>query len=588
MQAYAFWIDAGPALRLNQRMPQNGRPWWKNTTVYQIYPRSFFDSSGDGVGDLWGIEQKLAYLRDLGVETLWISPFFKSPQRDFGYDISDYEDIAPEYGTMSDCQRLIEGAHRQGMKVVLDLVLNHTSDEHPWFMESRSSKTNPMRDFYLWRPGQKPGGKAPPNNWKSLIGGSGWHYDPRTSEWYWASFLPFQPDLNYRNPSVRAEMLAMVKRWLDRGADGFRLDLFNAIYKDDLFRNNPWSPYPLPCAQNPWGFFQKRLYSTDLEENFEFAAELRSVLDSAEGDRFMVGEVFGDMQTLRRYCGSPEKPGLHLIFLFQLLHASINAGAIRNLLLQFEELFPEPYSPTLVLGNHDQIRLMNRVKHSAEKARLLAALQLTARGVPFLYYGEELGMKGSHIPLKEGKDPIATRYAWVPDTIAMKLSSRGILLNRDESRTPMAWSPGPHGGFCLPDTEPWLPLHGDFHRVNVQSEHNDPASMLQLYKRLLLLRKEKPALHAGSIRLFRQHDDYKSLLGYRREAGSERADIWMNTGEEALVVNFQFENRPRLLFSTHITHMTAGTPMPCIGKSRMFQPFEAIVCEPGHNGLCVF
>lgn len=558
-------------------------PWWKTTTVYQIYPRSFADASGDGIGDLRGIEARLDHLLDLGVETLWISPFFKSPQRDFGYDVSNYEEIADEYGTIEDCRLLIEGAHRRGMKIVLDLVLNHTSDEHPWFLASRSSKAGEKRDFYIWRPGAKPGGRAPPNNWKSLVGGSGWHYDQKTDEWYWASFLPFQPDLNYRNPALKAEMFAMVQRWLRRGADGFRLDLFNAIFKDALFRNNPFSPYPLPCDQNPWGFFQKRLYSTDLEENFEFAAELRAVLDGEGGDRFMVGEVFGDTKTLRRYCGSPERPGLHAVFLFQFLHVDVQPDAIRGMLLQFEEIFPEPYLPTYVLGNHDRSRLLSRAGITLEKARMLAAIQLTARGLPFLYYGEELGMRGSHIPLHLGKDPIAARYAWVPEPIARQLSARGIPLNRDECRTPMAWSPQPHGGFCHPHAMPWLPLHLDFERVNVQSEAMDSCSTLNMYKRLLSLRRARPALHAGSMRLFQKNPAAPSIVGYRRLSGGDAVDIWLNVGPEAVNVPFQFDNSPSLLFST-----SAPDASGPVGRSRVLLPFEAIVSEPGDNGLCVF
>jgi glycosidase len=234
-------------------------PWWKQTTVYQIYPRSFYDRNGDGIGDLEGVIDRLDYLQWLGVETIWLSPFFTSPQADFGYDISDHFDVAPEYGSLEQCHRLFDEAHARGMKVVLDMVLNHTSDQHPWFLESRSSRDNPYRDFYIWRDGRKPNGAAPPNNWSSMLGGSGWNHDPQTDQWYWSSFLPFQPDLNYRNPRVKSAMLDVVRHWLRAGADGFRLDIFNAIYKDASFANNPRS-LRIPSEDNP-AFFQRALHT---------------------------------------------------------------------------------------------------------------------------------------------------------------------------------------------------------------------------------------------------------------------------------------------------------------------------------------
>jgi alpha-glucosidase len=237
-------------------MATNDTPWWKQTTVYQIYPRSFADGNGDGIGDLHGILGKLDYLHALGVETLWLSPFFASPQADFGYDISDHFSIAPEYGSLEECTRLIDEVHARGMKIVFDMVLNHTSNQHPWFLESRRARSSPRRDDYIWRDGRLPRGGAPPNNWRSMLGGSGWHYDESTEQWYWASFLPFQPDLNYRNPEVKRAMLDVVRHWLARGVDGLRLDIFNAIYKDASFADNPFSLRPVPSEDNPHGFFQ--------------------------------------------------------------------------------------------------------------------------------------------------------------------------------------------------------------------------------------------------------------------------------------------------------------------------------------------
>ena len=238
-------------------------PWWKQTTVYQIYPRSFADSNGDGIGDLGGVIGRLDYLQTLGVETLWLSPFYSSPQADFGYDISDHFDVSPEYGSLADVTRLIREVHARGMKIVFDMVLNHTSDQHPWFLASRSARTSPERSFYLWRKGRLPGGAAPPNNWRSMLGGSGWHHDAATDEWYWATFLPFQPDLDYRNPEVKKAMLDVVRHWLAAGVDGLRLDIFNAIYKDASFADNPFSFRPFPTEDNPNGFFQRHLHTID-------------------------------------------------------------------------------------------------------------------------------------------------------------------------------------------------------------------------------------------------------------------------------------------------------------------------------------
>jgi oligo-1,6-glucosidase/alpha-glucosidase len=549
--------------------------WWQRTTVYQIYPRSFADANGDGIGDLPGILDRLDHLRDLGVETLWLSPFFASPQRDFGYDVADYDGIAPEYGTMADCERLIEAVHARGMKIVLDLVLNHTSDQHPWFLASRRGEADPMRAFYIWRKGRKPGGAAPPNNWVAMTGGSGWHYDAATDAWYWASFLPFQPDLNYHNPAVREAMLGVVRRWLERGADGFRLDIFNALFKDPRFFNNPFSLRPLPSETSADGFFQRRLYTADLPETFAFARDLRALVDSFPGHRFLVGEVFGTPEKLRRYCGSPEGPGLHTVFLFQTLRAKTTAPALRALIAELEREFPPPHIPTYVLGNHDQLRAMSRLAGHEGKARLLAALTLTVRGIPFVYYGEEIGMPGVPIPLREGLDPLAARYSWVSDRMARLLARAGVCINRDESRTPMAWSPDPGAGFCPPGVEPWRPFHKTYPRVNVASEEGDPSSMLACYRRLLALRKTRPALHAGSLDLL-ESERAGSLVGYRRRArDGDVVDVWLNASDrpEWLLLS---EPSPTMLFSTH---RFSSEPMALPSSELHLMPYEAVVLD---------
>ncbi|MBE0527002.1 MAG: alpha-glucosidase, partial [Candidatus Thorarchaeota archaeon] len=385
-------------------------PWWKKTTVYQIYPRSFKDSSGNGIGDLQGIITKLDYLQELGIETIWFSPIFSSPQRDHGYDVSDFRSISQEYGTMADCEKLIHEIHHREMYVMFDLVLNHTSDQHPWFQESKSSRNNPKRDWYIWRDGKKPGGKKLPNNWKAMVGGSGWHYDALTDQWYWAQFLPFQPDLNYRNPHVKREMFDTVRYWLDKGVDGFRLDIINTVFEDEAFQNNPFSRKFFPSDADDKSFFQNKIHTINHPDNFIFVKELRSVLDEySDPERFLVGEISASFEILKRYCGNEENKtktdGLHLAFLFKSLNAKLDASIFHKIISEYEQYFSEPYTPTWVFSNHDQMRRISKLGTDMVKAKLNATIQLTARGVPFIYYGEEIGISNHKLPLKTAEDP---------------------------------------------------------------------------------------------------------------------------------------------------------------------------------------
>ena len=401
------------------------RPWWRNTTVYHVYPRSFADGNGDGVGDLLGVIAHLDYLEDLGIETIWLSPFYRSPQADFGYDITDHTDVDPRHGSLADCTRLFDEIHSRGMKVVLDTVLNHTSIEHPWFAASRSSRHDPKRDWYIWRDGRRPGGRARPNNWRTMLGAGGWHHDPASDQWYWASFLPFQPDLNWRNPEVKAAMFGIVRHWLDLGVDGLRLDVFNAIFKDASFADNPRSFRPLPTESNPEGFFQRPVHTLDHRDTFALARELRGLVDSYDPPRFVVGEVIGSSGILREYVG-PAGEGLHLVFMFDTMGTRFSAEGFRRLVADAESAFPAPLQPTWVFSNHDRPRAMLRFGDDPRKAKLLAMFQLTVRGVPFIYYGEELGLSHVDIPIELGLDPIAARFRWVPRWLARRL--RGLLV----------------------------------------------------------------------------------------------------------------------------------------------------------------
>ncbi len=542
--------------------------WWRHTTVYQVYVRSFADGNGDGVGDLAGLASKLDYLHSLGVETLWLTPFYASPQADFGYDVSDYFATAPEMGTLDECHRLIDEVHARGMKIVFDMVLNHTSDHHHWFQESRGSRSSPRRDWYIWRDGRKPGGRAPPNNWRSMIGGSGWHYDEGTGQWYWASFLPFQPDLNYRNPEVKEAMLGVVRHWLGAGVDGLRLDIFNAIFKDASFEDNPRSLRLVPSEDDPSSFFQQPRHTIDHPDTLEFARELRRVVDEMPGPpRFMVGEVFGAPSALRRYCGNGD--GLHLVFLFKALTTAFRADAFHRLIEEVEREFADPLLPTWVFGNHDRPRFMERLGDDPRKAKLVAALQLTARGVPFVYYGDEIGMGHHDVPSGHALDPIAHRFKFVPRWLRPQLRKRGMLLNRDACRRPMQWHDGEHAGFTAHE-KPWLPAHPHSATVNVAAQERDPGSLLSTYRRLLSLRRANKALHAGRLTLVDRSSLPRSVLGFRREHDGEQAHVRLNFGDRPARVDLRDAPHAAL-------HSNLGEGVHAAATEYELEPYEAIV-----------
>jgi oligo-1,6-glucosidase/alpha-glucosidase len=544
-------------------------PWWQRTTVYQIYPRSFTDANGDGIGDLQGVIDRLDYLSWLGVETLWLSPFFASPQADFGYDISDHFAVAPEYGSLADCRRLIDEVHARGMKIMLDMVLNHTSAEHPWFRESRSSRTSPRRDWYIWRDGR---GAAPPNNWRSMLGGSGWQWDEATGQWYWATFLPFQPDLNYRNPAVKAAMLDVVRHWLRAGADGLRLDIFNAIYKDASFADNPFSLRPFPSEENTAGFFQRPLHTQNHRDGFALARELRAVVDEfRDPPRFVVGEVFGATDVLREYCG-PAGDGLHLVFLFKSLRTPFTARGFRELTTEIEAAFAPPLLPTYVFSNHDRPRSMERLGGDPARARLLAAFQLTVRGVPFVYYGEEIGLPhDGGLPFDQALDPLAARYRRVPGFVRPALRRRGILLNRDECRSPMPWHDGPGAGFSPPGARaPWLRLHPRSAVVNVAAQRSDPTSVLSAYRRLIALRRSSPALTGGRLELLDPRADPRRVLAYRRAHEAEAARVFLNFSDRAAALDLRDHAGTRLRSSLDDSTRAAA------GRETL-RPWEALI-----------
>lgn len=499
--------------------------------IYQVYPRSFADSNGDGVGDLQGIIGKLDHLVDLGVGSIWVSPFFKSPQRDVGYDVADFRDVAPEYGTIDDAQELIDQAHAKGLKVLFDLVLNHTSDEHPWFVESRSSRTNPKADWYVWADGLtgRDGKPKPPNNWRSELQlPRRWQWGEERQQWYLASFLSFQPDLNWRHPELRAEMFDMVRMWLGRGVDGFRLDIFGSIMHDEALRDNDRRP----MIESGMPRVQASNHTVNTDENFILAADLRAVCDEFEGDdRVLLGEVFGGPDVLRRYVHDKGRDGLHLVFLFEFLASTYSAAKYRRLIAQFETDFPAPLVPTYVVENHDRARSLSRLGGDLRKARVVATLLCTLRGVPVLYQGQEIGMENQYIPLRHANDPIPGVVArWLPEWLNKRMPER---LNRDEVRTPMQWTPEPGAGFTADGVTPWLPINANHRTRNVETETADADSLLNWYRALLALRAERTSLHSGELTLLESIDE---TIVFVRRSGDDAVVVAANLGSATLQV----------------------------------------------------
>jgi alpha-glucosidase len=446
--------------------------WWQHGIVYQIYPRSFQDSNGDGIGDLEGIRHRLDYLTWLGVDAVWISPFYPSPMADFGYDISDYRGVDPIFGSLADFDRLIAEAHDRGLKLILDFVPNHTSDRHPWFLASRSSRDNAKRNWYLWRDPAPDGG--PPNNWLANFGGSAWEFDATTGQYYYHAFLSQQPDLNWRDPDVRQAMFDVLRFWLDRGVDGFRVDVLWLLIKDEQFRDNPPNAAWLPHQPGIDRILQQ--YTADQPEIHDVVSEMRAVLD-AYTDRVLIGEIYLPLDRLVAYYGKDLK-GAQLPFNFQLISAPWTAQDIARIVNDYEAALPDGGWPNWVLGNHDQKRIATRV--GADAAPLAAMLLLTLRGTPTLYYGDELGLQDVVIPPDRLQDPWAR-------------NEHGF--GRDPERTPMPWDASLHGGFTAGC--PWLPLNGDYLTRNVALSAAEGRSILNLYRRLIALRREISALSTG-------------------------------------------------------------------------------------------
>jgi alpha-glucosidase len=518
-------------------------PWWRRGVVYQIYPRSFQDSDGDGIGDLPGILARLDYLAWLGVDALWISPIYPSPMRDFGYDVTDLTGVDPRFGTLEDLDALVEAAHARGLRIVLDVVPNHTSDEHPWFLASRRSRSDPRRDWYLWRD-PAPGG-GPPTNWRGVDAldtpGSVWRWDEATGQYYLASFSSFQPDLNWAHPEVRDAFARALRFWLERGVDGFRLDMVDFLGKDPELRDEP----PATAAADDW--LAAARYQLHLERTLAHVREIRATVH-AWPDRVLIGEVLYSLapaQIARYYDGGA---GLDLPMHFGLMFLPMEARPLRARIDAYEAAIGEGW-PSYDLANHDMPRLS---RHGAN-ARLAAMLLLTLRGTPFLYYGDEIGMANVDVPAERRLDPFVIYLTG---------------LSRDGVRTPMQWRDAPHAGFS--HVEPWLPVAPDARRVNVAAERDDPTSMLTLHRRLLALRRAEPALQLGA---YRPRDDVPGdVLAYLREAGDATFLVALNPTGEVRRVPLPGDASWRAELSTRLD----GGPERAHGSLRL-RPHEGAV-----------
>jgi alpha-glucosidase len=504
-------------------MPDQDYLWWQTGIVYQIYPRSFQDTNGDGVGDLKGIESRLDYLAWLGVQAIWISPVYFSPMKDFGYDVADHCAIDPLFGTMADFDSLLAATHKHGLKLIMDYVPNHTSDQHPWFKESRSSRDNAKRDWYIWKD-RKPNGD-PPNNWLANFGGIAWTWDEATQQYYYHAFLPEQPDLNWRNPEVQKAMMDVLRFWLDKGVDGFRVDVMYHLIKDAEFRDNPVNPNWKP-GQHPY----RRLvpaYSVDRPEVHQILAMMRKVFDEYD-ERVMIGEIYLPVERLVTYYGHNGSEA-HLPFNFQLITKSWDARIIAAAIDKYEAELPLDGWPNWVLGNHDRSRVATRVSES--QANVAAILLLTLRGTPTMYYGDEICMRDVDIPHDRIVDPPGINL--------------GEGMGRDPERTPMQWSAAPNAGFST--AEPWLPVGPDYAEYNVETERADSLSTLTLYRRLIELRQSSLALTVGAYRPVPADGD---LLAYIRQHGGQRFLIALNFGPKTNTLELGDSLAGRIALST--------------------------------------
>jgi len=525
-----------------------GHQWWQNAVFYELYPRSFADSNNDGIGDLNGIDQHLDYLRWLGVDAVWLTPMFPSPQVDFGYDVSDYQNVDPKYGTLADMDKLIADGKTHQVKFILDFVVNHTSDKHPWFIESASSKTNPKRDWYVWRNGKGPG--KPPNNWTSLFGGSAWQYDSRTSQYYYHYFYPQQPDLNWRNPAVKDAMFGIEAWWFKRGVAGFRLDAVDTLFEDPDLKDNPIVDHEKNAYGDP---VENDINDKNLPEVHTVLRGLREVAD--QYNAVLIGETYTDnIAQLDEYYGGGKELQMPMDFLFTQVN-KVSAPEFRRQIAAIENTSGWP---VLVLSNHDLVRSYNRYGdglHNDQIAKLMAAMQLTLRGTPIIYYGDEIGMENNDPKRREDvQDPIGRR-GWPKEK------------GRDGERTPMQWNSSTNGGFST--VKPWNPVDPRYGTYNVESERKDPKSILNWYQQILALRHTNRALLDGNYTALNEADP--NVLSYLRSYNGENVLVVLNMSSSPQTAKFD-------LASNGVTGATGTTLISTSAPKQV--DLSAITLEP--------
>lgn len=515
-------------------------PWWRHAALYHIYPTSFADANGDGYGDLKGIQSKLDYLVELGVGAIWLSPIYRSPMIDWGYDVADYCDIDPRFGTLKDFDELLKAIHDRGLKLLLDFVPNHTSEQHDWFKQARRSRTSPKRDWYIWAD-PKPDG-SPPNNWLSVFGGPAWTLDETTGQYYLHTFFKEQPDLNWRHAEVQQAMQETMRFWLRRGVDGFRTDSVMSLLKDAQLRDDPPNPHYRPGFNDPYDSLLHH-YSQGQHETLKILATFCDVLADGddEHDHYLVSEAYLGVPGLHQLYNACRKHPVHAPFNFNLMGLPWSAAAFGDFINTYEESLGPHDWPNYVLGNHDRHRLVSRL--GAARSRLMAMLQFTLRGLPVVYYGEELGMTDGVIAHHHERDPLGIL---VP----------GLGLGRDPERTPMQWKPGRYGGFSR--HSPWLPVGANVGTVNVESETKDPRSFLNLYRRLVALRTQSSGLLEGSYRQVASGNP--DVLAYTRTSRRQKLLVVLNFSNET--VPLKVEGVPKqLLLSTHARRSNVTTPL---------------------------
>jgi alpha-glucosidase len=544
----------------SQAAAENGDVWWKHAVIYEIYPRSFQDSNGDGIGDLNGITSRLDYLKALGVDAIWLSPIYPSPQIDFGYDISDYVGIDPAYGTMADFDRLVAEAKKREIRVIMDMVMNHTSDKHPWFIESESSKKNPKRDWYVWKNGKGPG--QPPNNWQSAFGHSAWQYSPKTDQWYYHKFYIQQPDLNWRNPKVEQAMWGNVRFWLNKGVAGFRLDAVPTLFEDASLKDETILP-----GTNKYGDPNiDGSLTENLPEVHRVMRDLRDVTNGFPGNRVLIGETYlPNIQELKKWYGANHD---ELQMPMDMQIGFINKLDVNEFRQRIDEVEHDidDNQPLLVFDNHDNPRMDARYgdgRHDVEIQRMLATILFATRGTALMYYGDEIGMKTTPpTRVEDVKDPVG-KTGWPQDK------------GRDGERTPMQWDGAPEAGFTTSD-KPWLPVPDTYKTVNVAEEVHDDDSLLNWYKQLIHLRRDNPALHSGTLTMLNTTDT-KVLSWIRQMPGQPAVVVACNFTAEPQKVSFDLSQQGVTSKQAKTLMKTPGSSDPASLDAVSLPPFGVYI-----------